>query len=93
MVQRRKSATGPEVKGNPTSQPPTAGPQRRPARVAAPISAGVTMSFRTRLGIAGPLGSDYSPAWKISTGNSACTGSSTAGSGLVFRRRRGAVPA
>src|SRR5437016_11428165 len=45
----RKSATGPDVKGSPTSQPPTAGPQRRPARLAAPIRAGVTMSFSARV--------------------------------------------
>ena len=42
----RKSATGAEVKGKPTSQPPTAGPKRRPARLAMPISAGVRTSFR-----------------------------------------------
>jgi hypothetical protein len=33
----------------PTSHPPTAAPQRRPARLAAPIRAGVTTSLRIRL--------------------------------------------
>jgi hypothetical protein len=40
---------GPEVNGMPTSHPPTAAPQRRPAKLAAPIRAGVTTSFRIRL--------------------------------------------
>src|SRR5215218_4370507 len=40
---------GAEVNGMPTSHPPTAAPQRRPARLAAPIRAGVTTSFRIRL--------------------------------------------
>src|SRR5215468_6752912 len=45
----RKSATGADVNGKPTSQPLTAGPQRRPARLAVPISVGVRTSFRTRV--------------------------------------------
>ena len=45
----RKKAIGAEVKGRPTSQPPMAGPQRRPARLAPPISAGVRRSLRVRL--------------------------------------------
>ncbi len=47
----RKKAIGPEVSGSPTSQPLTAGPQRRPVRLAAPISAGVSTNFRARLSI------------------------------------------
>jgi hypothetical protein len=39
---------GAEVNGIPTSHPPTAAPQRRPARLAAPIRAGVSTSFRIR---------------------------------------------
>src|SRR2546425_1440861 len=45
----RKKAIGAEVSGRPTSQPPTAGPQRRPARLAVPIRTGVATSFRTKL--------------------------------------------
>jgi hypothetical protein len=48
----RKGAIGPVVSGNPTSSPLTAGPQRRPARLTAPISTGVRMSFNVRLSIA-----------------------------------------
>jgi hypothetical protein len=47
----RKNAIGAEVSGNPTNQPPTAGPQRRPARLAAPIRRGVTTSLRRRLSL------------------------------------------
>jgi len=46
-----KKATGPVVSGNPTSQPPTDWPQRRPTSVAAPISAGVATSLSVRLSI------------------------------------------
>src|SRR5204863_448644 len=45
----RKKAIGPEVKGMPTSQPPTSEPQRRLARLAAPMSAGVSVNFRMRM--------------------------------------------
>src|SRR5437762_11335497 len=45
----RKNAMGAEVSGRPTSQPPTAGPQRRPARLAAPIRTGVATTLRRRL--------------------------------------------
>src|SRR5439155_15661233 len=44
----RKKTTGPDVSGNPTSQPLTPGPQRRPARLTAPISAGVSTSLSAR---------------------------------------------
>jgi hypothetical protein len=37
-----------ELKGNPATQPPTAGPQRRAARVATAISSGVNLSFRMK---------------------------------------------
>src|SRR5687768_8080673 len=43
----RNNAIGADVSGNPTSHPLTAGPQRRPARLAAPINVGVRTSFRT----------------------------------------------
>ena len=46
----RKNATGPDVRGSPTSHPPTPGPQRRAASVAPPISAGVRMSLKRRVG-------------------------------------------
>src|SRR5579859_2245908 len=46
----RKNAMGPDVNGSPTSQPLTPGPQRRPARLTAPISAGVTISLSARRG-------------------------------------------
>ena len=42
----RKKAIGPDVSGIPTSQPLTAAPHRRPARLATPTSAGVTRSLR-----------------------------------------------
>src|SRR5204862_54045 len=45
----RKKAIGPEVKGMPTSQPPTSEPQRRLARLAAPMSTGVSVNFRMRM--------------------------------------------
>ncbi|MGH7357148.1 MAG: hypothetical protein ACRELS_21530 [Candidatus Rokuibacteriota bacterium] len=45
----RKNATGAEVNGNPTSQPPSDGPQRRPARLDAPTRSGVRTSFGIRL--------------------------------------------
>src|SRR5262249_51411943 len=45
----RINATGAEVRGSPTSQPLTAGPQRRPARLAARIRAGVRATWRTRV--------------------------------------------
>src|SRR5437773_4558578 len=51
----RKKAIGAEVSGRPTSQPPTAGPQRRPARLAVPIRTGVVTSLRTRLSRRGLL--------------------------------------
>src|SRR3989442_6745544 len=51
----RKKAIGAEVSGRPTSQPPTAGPQRRPARLAVPIRTGVATSLRTRLSRRGLL--------------------------------------
>src|SRR5262249_20682263 len=44
----RKNAIGPDVSGSPTSQPLTPGPQRRPARLTAPISAGVNTSLSAR---------------------------------------------
>src|SRR5436305_13667154 len=45
----RKKAIGAEVSGKPTIQPPTAGPQRRPARQAPPMSTRVTTPWRRRL--------------------------------------------
>src|SRR5438128_596856 len=45
----RKNAIGADVNGSPTSHPLTAGPQRRPARLAAPISAGVRTSLRAKV--------------------------------------------
>src|SRR5258705_7009700 len=51
-----KNATGPVVSGSPTSQPPMDCPQRRPASVAAPISAGVTTSLSVRLSMGGAAG-------------------------------------
>ncbi len=44
----RKRATGPEVSGNETSQPPISGPHRRAPTVAPPISRGVRTSLRPR---------------------------------------------
>src|SRR5882762_11276658 len=44
----RMNAMGPDVSGNPTSHPLTPGPQRRPAMLTAPISVGVSTSFRVR---------------------------------------------
>src|SRR5438067_7872252 len=44
----RKNATGPDVSGNPTSQPLTPGPHRRPARLTAPIKVGVSTSLSAR---------------------------------------------
>lgn len=38
-----------EVSGSPTIQPLTAGPQRRPARLAVPIIRGARISFRVRI--------------------------------------------
>ena len=43
-----RKVTGAEVSGSPTSQPLTAGPQRRPARLAAPMSAGARRILSTR---------------------------------------------
>src|SRR6185503_973610 len=43
-----KRVTGPEVKGIPTTQPPTAEPHRRAIRLAPPTSSGVRMSLRAR---------------------------------------------
>src|SRR3712207_693645 len=57
----RKKAMGPEVNGMPTSHPPTAAPQRRPARLAAPIRVGVTTSFRIRLSTPRIVAALYSP--------------------------------
>src|SRR5256714_13464877 len=45
----RKNAMGAEVRGRPTSQPPTAGPQRRPATLAVPMRTGVATTLRRRL--------------------------------------------
>src|SRR6266576_2940732 len=45
----RKKAIGAEVSGKPTSQPPIAGPQRRPARLAPPMSTGVATTLRRTL--------------------------------------------
>src|SRR5438552_11730628 len=45
----RKNAIGPEVSGNPTSQPLIACPQRRAARLAPPINAGVSTSLSSRV--------------------------------------------
>src|SRR5689334_15298203 len=47
----RNKTTGPEVSGRPTSQPLTAGPQRRPARLTAPISSGLTSSLKRKVAI------------------------------------------
>src|SRR5438093_13004433 len=49
----RKNAIGADVNGRPTSQPLTAGPQRRPARLAAPIKAGVRTSLRAKVSTRG----------------------------------------
>src|SRR5256885_14858620 len=51
----RKKAIGAEVSGRPTSQPPTAGPQRRPPRLAVPIRTGVATSLRRKLSMPGLL--------------------------------------
>src|SRR5262245_16530317 len=48
----RKKVTGPDVKGSPTSHPPTACPQRRPARLAAAMRIGVTTSLSAKLSAA-----------------------------------------
>ena len=45
----RKSVMGPVVSGSATSQPLIECPQRRPARLAVPMSAGVTRSLSNRL--------------------------------------------
>src|SRR5213075_3586339 len=44
----RKKAIGAEVNGMPTSHPLRAEPHRRPARLAAPITTGVSTSLRAR---------------------------------------------
>ena len=44
-----KKAMGPEVSGRPTSQPPTAWPQRRLARLAVMIRIGVRISLRAKV--------------------------------------------
>src|SRR5215813_3732165 len=44
----RKNATGPDVSGNPTSQPLTPGPHLRPAMLTAPINVGVSTSLSAR---------------------------------------------
>src|SRR5579884_127793 len=49
----RTRATGPEVKGKPTSQPATRAPQRRATSEAAAISAGVSRSLTARLAVTG----------------------------------------
>jgi hypothetical protein len=41
----KKKATGPDVKGNPISQPPTDVPQRRPARLTAAMNVGTSTSL------------------------------------------------
>jgi hypothetical protein len=51
-LRARKKVTGAEVNGRPTSQPLTAGPQRRPARLAVPIRAGVSTSLKTNVSTA-----------------------------------------
>src|SRR5258708_3541677 len=45
----RNNATGPDVRGRPTSQPLTAGPQRRPARLTNPSKAGVKSSLNASI--------------------------------------------
>src|SRR5437016_3056983 len=44
----RNTETGPDVSGSPASQPPTAGPHRRPASVAAAMRSGVSTTFARR---------------------------------------------
>jgi hypothetical protein len=51
-----KKAIGPEVSGRPTSQPPTAWPQRRLARLAVMIRIGVSTSLRAKA----PMGREIS---------------------------------
>ena len=58
----RVAALG-EVKGSATSQPLTPGPQRRPARLAAPISVGVRMSLRARVSRGNPREGSYLCFW------------------------------
>jgi len=45
----RNTETGADVKGKPTSHPDTAGPKRRPRRVALAMSAGVTATLMRRI--------------------------------------------
>jgi hypothetical protein len=45
----RKKITGPDVSGNPTNQPLTAGPHLLPAKLAPPIMIGARMSFKTKV--------------------------------------------
>ena len=45
----RKNATGAEVKGSPTSQPLTVGPQWRPAKLTPPMKAGTRTNLRTNV--------------------------------------------
>ena len=49
----RNIDTGPEVKGKATIQPPAAGPQRRAAKVASAMNAGVIISFNRKSSMAG----------------------------------------
>ena len=44
----RNTETGPDVSGSPASQPPTAGPHRRPASVTAAMKSGVSTTFARR---------------------------------------------
>src|SRR5579872_1920337 len=45
----RKNDTGPDVSGNPTSQPLTVGPNLRPTSVTPPSSNGVRISFSNNI--------------------------------------------
>src|SRR2546428_13983338 len=51
----RKSETGPDVNGRPTSHPLIDGPKRRPTSVATAMSAGVTTSLSARINCAALL--------------------------------------
>src|SRR5208283_2696166 len=45
----KMNTTGPEVKGNPTSQPLTVGPHFRPARLTMPMKVGTRSSLRRKV--------------------------------------------
>src|SRR5262249_17929930 len=74
----RKRVIGAEFIGQPTNHPPTAGPKRRPARLAAPISAGVRTTLTRsvsnidlgRSGVACATGTRPTSARRFASGES-----------------------